>query len=224
MHLLCCICIVQILFLCPGGLSPVCVCFGTLGVVTRCFCLFLEGRCFEEGVERLVNDVILLLFFYLCLTISCVFLLLSLFPQLYFCVISPLSIFLQYQCQLRQPRLTSLQTEEPHIKEEEREKGGYLSRWSSQKTALPTWTDCFSRSTAGTQTDTTVCMHHTHTHILMHVQRLLSWVSGLNLCCSHLHYAWLQIFFVQNHSFHSVCNDNKVSTLNPFMQCLLISK
>lgn len=40
------------LFLIPTGLSPVSLCFGTVGVVTRCF-LTSWGRCFEEGVEKL---------------------------------------------------------------------------------------------------------------------------------------------------------------------------
>lgn len=40
------------LFLIPMGLSPVSLCFGTAGVVTRCF-LTSWGRCFEEGVEKL---------------------------------------------------------------------------------------------------------------------------------------------------------------------------
>ncbi|KAK1899483.1 Zinc finger B-box domain containing protein 1 [Dissostichus eleginoides] len=52
----------------------------------------------------------------------------------------------QYLCQLWRPRLTSLQSEE--LKEEEEEKEVYLSGWSSQKTALPTLTDSFSKSTA----------------------------------------------------------------------------
>lgn len=164
MHLLCSFCIVYIFFFSPGSsLLSVCV-LALLAWWQGVFSLH-EGRCFEEGVEKLANDVFLLPFLTLSDSFSpfgCVFLLfllsLSLNLTLFLCDL-PFPIFPQHRCQLWRPRLTSLQTEE-----EEGEKGGYLSGWSLQKTALPTWTDCFSRSTAGTHTDrrTTMCTHHTY--------------------------------------------------------------
>lgn len=175
------------LFLIPMGLSPVSLCFGTAGVVTRCF-LTSWGRCFEEGVEKLA--IMFSCSFPLLLSdsfLSAMFSSSSLSYLNFIFVWSPLPIYLPYQCQLWRPRLTSLQTEDLKDEEEEVEKGGYLSGWSLQKTALPTWTDCFSRSTAGTHTDR-------QTDNRVHAPHIYSKsCSGSRLheklCFSRLHYA-----------------------------------
>lgn len=150
------------LFLIPRGLSPACLCFGTIGVVTRCFltswgevfwggCWEAGGWCFHSPLSTFVWH----LYFWLCFP--------PLTLTLFLCAL-PLPIFLQYQCQLWRLRLTSLKTEKLKDKEEEGDMIGYLSGWSSQKTALPTWTDCFSRSTAGTQTGRQQCAWTTHAY------------------------------------------------------------
>lgn len=55
MRSLCSFSISYIFFLIPTGLSPVCLCFGTFGMVTRCFLTFW-GEC----VEKLPDYVFLL--------------------------------------------------------------------------------------------------------------------------------------------------------------------
>lgn len=145
MRSLCSFSISYIFFLIPTGLSPVCLCFGTFGMVTRCFLTFW-GEC----VEKLPDYVFLLpiLPFWIFFPLGHFFSTSYILTLFLFDV--PLPISLQYQCQLWRPRLPSLQTEKLKDKEEEGGERGFLSRWSSQKTALPTWTDCCSRSTGGT--------------------------------------------------------------------------
>lgn len=96
-------------------------------------------------------------FFFL---LSCIFLLPLLTPFLCY---PPFHVFVQYLWQLWRPRLTSLQAEELQDEEEEWGKRRFLSGWSSQRTASPTWTDCFSRSFSGTQMEGRACMT-THTY------------------------------------------------------------
>lgn len=61
MCLLCFFCIVYIFFLFPGG-TLLSVCVLTLMVQWQGVFSLLEGRCSEEGVEKLANDVFRLLF------------------------------------------------------------------------------------------------------------------------------------------------------------------
>lgn len=199
MHFLCSFCIVYIFFIFSGGsLLSVCV-LALLAWWQGVFSLH-EGRCFEEGVEMLANDVSPSFSTFVWLPLSfwpspppfC-FLTLTLFL-----FDLPIPVFLQYRCQRWRPRLTSLKTEE--LKDEGEE--GYLSGWSSKKAVLPTWKDCFLRSTAGTQTHTDNNVHPPHIHIRKHVELLL-WGSCSGryekLCVLPLHYAWQHIFFAKNH-------------------------
>lgn len=145
MRSLCSFCIVYIYFLFPGGSLLSVRVLALLAWWQGVFSLH-EGRCWEAG--GLCFPGSFLTFFWLFLSLRLCFP--PLILTLFMCDL-PLNIFLQYQCQLWRAKLTSLQRVRLKDEEEERKKRGYLSMWSSQEAALPTWTGCFSRSTAGTE-------------------------------------------------------------------------